>query len=142
VTRRFVSGKPPLKEEPLARALGVPLTMVESLINELVQAGMIVRTETPSGLVLAKPPGSISIVEVLRLVQHQSHNPSQTFTLGNDSISHVLMRRDDAIRIALEGMTLKDLVLNSPDSSNSDAKAADSPEAESATPGRPTLQKS
>lgn len=142
VTRRFVSGKPPLKEEPLARALGVPLTMVESLINDLVQAGMVVRTETPTGLVLAKPPGSIPIVEVLRLVQHQSHNASQTFTLGNDPISHVLMRRDDAIRIALEGMTLKDLVLNSPDSSNSDGKAAGSPEVESPTPGRPTLQKS
>jgi membrane protein len=114
ITRRFLSGKPPLKEEQLARVQGVPLTLVESLINDLVKAGMIFRTDAPQGLVLARPPESIPVVDVLRAVQHQPHNGPQSFSVGTDVISQLLIRRDAAVEAALEGMTIRSLVKEQP----------------------------
>ncbi len=110
ITRRFLTGKPPLKEEQLARAQGVPLTLVESLLNDLVKAKMIVRGDDPKGLVLAQAPENMRIVDVLRVVQHQPHGGPQAFAVGTDNISQLLMRRDAAIDEALEGITLRHLV--------------------------------
>ena len=110
ITRRFLSGKPPLKEEQLARAQGVPLTLVGSLINDLVKANMIVKGDHPKGLVLAQAPENIPVVEVLRVVQHQPHGGPQAFTVGTDIIGRVLMRRDAAVEAALDGLTLRDLL--------------------------------
>ncbi|MDH4192675.1 MAG: YihY family inner membrane protein [Nitrospirota bacterium] len=109
ITRRFLLGKPPLQESQLARAQGVPLTLVESLINDLVKAGMVFRTDDPQGLVLARPPESIPVGEVLRVVQHQPHSGPQSFSMGTDGISQLLMRRDAAIDAALDGITLRNL---------------------------------
>ena len=110
ITGRFVTGKPPLKEEQLARAQRVPLTLVESLINDLVKANMIVRGEEPKGLVLAQAPDHIAVVDVLKVVQHQPHSGPQGFAVGTDIISRVLLRRDAAIESALEGITLMSLI--------------------------------
>ena len=114
ITRRFLSGKPPLKAEQLARAQGVPLTLVESLVNDLVKARMIVKGHDPKGLVLAQAPENIPVVEVLRVVQQQSHGGPPAFTVGTDIISRVLMRRDAAVEAALEGLTLRDLLRGRP----------------------------
>lgn len=113
ITRRFLTGKPPLKEEQLARAQRVPLTLVESLINDLVKAKMIVRGDDPKGLVLAQAPENISVVDVLRVVQHQPHAGPQAFAVGTDTISQLLIRRDAAVETALEGKTLRSLLSDS-----------------------------
>jgi membrane protein len=109
ITRRFLAGKPPLKEEQLARVQRVPLTLVGSLISDLVQANMLVRTESPKGVLLARPPETIAVVDVLKVVQHQLHNGPQGFTVGTDKISQLLIRRDAAVQGALEGTTLRHL---------------------------------
>ncbi len=107
ITRRFISGKAPLKEVQLARVQRVPLTFIQSLTNDLIQANMLLRTEKPKGLALARPPEAIAIADVLKVVQHQLHNGPQGFTVGTDKISQVLMRRDAAVQGALEGLTLR-----------------------------------
>ncbi len=114
ITRRFLAGKAPLREEQLARVQRVPLTFVDSLISDLMQANMLVRTENPKGLVLARPPESIAVADVLKVVQHQLHNGPQGFTVGTDKISQLLMRRDAAVQGALEGITLRNLVRDQP----------------------------
>jgi membrane protein len=116
ITRRFLLGKPPLKEGQLARLQVVPLTLVESLINDLVKAGIVFRTDDSQGLVLARPPESIPVVEVLRVVQHQPHGGPQSFSVGTDVISQLLMRRDAAIDASLEGITIRNLVKDQPGS--------------------------
>jgi membrane protein len=110
ITRRFLTGKPPLKEEQLARAQRVPLTLVESLINDLVKAKVIARGDEPKGLILAQSPESITIVDVLKVVQHQPQSGPQAFAVGTDDISRLLIRRDTAVAAALEGITLRNLV--------------------------------
>lgn len=110
ITRRFLSGKPPLQEEQLARMQGVPLTVVGSLMNDLVAANMLVRTDDPKGVMLARPPEKIAIVDVLKVVQHQLHNGPQGFTVGHDNIGAILMRRDAAIQGVLGGITLRHIL--------------------------------
>lgn len=114
ITRRFLAGKAPLREEQLARVQRVPLTFVESLTSDLMQANMLMRTEKPKGLVLARPPEAIAVADVLKVVQHQLHNGPQGFTVGTDKISQLLMRRDAAVQGALEGITLRNLVKDQP----------------------------
>ncbi len=120
ITRRFLAGKPPLKVEQLARVQRVPLTFVESLVSDLIQAHMLMRTERPKGVALARPPESIAVVDVLKVVQHQLHNGPQGFTVGTDKISQLLMRRDSAVQGALAGITLLYLVRDQPIDSVSD----------------------
>ncbi len=114
ITRRFLRGKAPLKEEHLARIQRVPLTMVESLINDLVNAHLLLRTDKPKGVSLARPPETIPIVDVLRIVQHQPHHGSRGFAVGNDRIGMLLRRRDAAVQGALEGVTLKHILTDEP----------------------------
>jgi membrane protein len=110
ITRRFLTGKPPLKEEQLARAQRVPLTLVEPLINDLVKAQLIARGDEPKGLILARSPENIAVVDVLRVVQHQHHGGPQAFAVGTDNISRLLMRRDSAVEATLKGITLRSLL--------------------------------
>jgi len=114
ITRRFLSGKTPLKEEQLARIQRVPLTLVESLTSDLIQANMLLRTEKPGGVALTRPPETIAVIDVLKVVQHQLHNGPQGFTVGTDKISQLLLRRDAAVQGALEGITLRHLVKDQP----------------------------
>ncbi len=110
ITYRFLAGKAPLKGEQLARAQHVPLTLVDSLLSDLIQANILVHTDRPKGVMLARPPETISVTEVLKVVQHQLHNGPQGYTLGTDIISQLLMRRDVAVQDALKGITLRHLV--------------------------------
>jgi len=110
ITRRFIAGKAPLQGEQLARVQGVPLTLIDSLISDLIQANMLVRTVKPKGVLLARPPETIPVADVLKVVQHQLHNGPQGFTVGTDKVSQLLMRRDEAVQGALDGITLRHLV--------------------------------
>jgi membrane protein len=120
ITRRFLGGKPPLKEEHLARIQGVPLTVVEPLVSDLVKAHLLIRTDKPKGVMLAKLPEQIAVVDVLRVVQRQEHDGSRAFAMGTDRISLLLRRRDAAVQGALEGITLRHLIADQPLSSASD----------------------
>ena len=75
---------------------------------------MLVRTESPKGVLLARPPETIEVADVLKVVQHQLHNGPQGFTVGTDKISQLLLRRDAAVQGALEGTTLRHLVKDQP----------------------------
>ena len=75
---------------------------------------MLLHTEKPKGVVLARPPETIAVADVLKVVQHQLHNGPQGFAVGTDKISQLLMRRDAAVQGALEGLTLRHLVNDQP----------------------------
>ena len=114
ITKRFVSGKTPFTIDQLTRMQRVPLTMVESLVNDLIAANMLVRTDEPKGVILARPPEKIAIADVLKVVQHQLHSGTQGFRVNADRVGQLLMRRDAAIQGALEGMTLRYIIEHSP----------------------------
>ena len=110
ITRRFLRGKPPLKEDHLARIQKVPVTIVESLVKDLMQAHVLIRTDKPKGVMLSKPPGQIAVSDVLKVVQHQAHHGTRIFSMGTDRISQILQRRETAVEEALAGITLQQLI--------------------------------
>ncbi|MDX1412338.1 MAG: hypothetical protein R3351_09290, partial [Nitrospirales bacterium] len=108
ITHQYLMELPPLQEYDLSRALNVPLSVVEGIINELMKSRAVVRTSDPDGVTLGRPPEFVDVVEVLDMVSHKDNNYMR---LGNseDRILHLLRRRDRAVRESLEGVTLRTL---------------------------------
>ena len=98
----------------------MPLTIVEALVNDLIKAHMLICTDKPKGVMLAKPPDQIPVADVLKVVQHQAHHGSGAFALGPDRISQLLQRRDAAVQGVLEGTTLQNLIADQPVGSATD----------------------
>jgi membrane protein len=111
MTRRFLAGQPPLQELELSRSFNVPLSLVEDLLKELIPSGIIMRTSEPEGVALGQPPEQIRVVDILDLLGKRQH-PSMSFPgpEGNE-VSMVLHRRDRAVRMALDTVTLRSLEL-------------------------------
>jgi DNA-binding IscR family transcriptional regulator len=63
----------------------------------------LLKSAEPEGIALARPPENIFVKEILEIV-----GGSTTHERG--AIDDVLLRRDQAARKALEGVTLKSLV--------------------------------
>ena len=108
ITHQYLMELPPLRENELSRALNVPLSVVEGIINELMKSRAIVRTSKPNGVTLGRPPEFVDVVEILDIVRNIDDNYKR---LGKfeDRILHLLRRRDRAVRESLEGVTLRTL---------------------------------
>ena len=107
VTRCYLLGKPPWCPADLAAALGMPLSSLEDLIDEFVQRGTLLRTAEPQGITLGRPPEQVTVIEVLDALRGPESAES-TGEQGN-SVSGILHNRDQAVRQALEGVTLRSL---------------------------------
>ncbi len=108
ITHQYLMELPPLRENDLSRALNVPLSVVEGIINELMKTRAIVRTSDPDGVTLGRPPEFVDVVEILDIVSQKDNNYMR---LGNseDRILHLLRRRDRSVRESLDGVTLRTL---------------------------------
>jgi membrane protein len=107
VTRRHVAGIPPCRTEDLARTLGVPLSMLDDLVDDLIARGMLARSAEPRGVVLACAPERVRIVEILHVVR----DPASSLALGpaGESVERVLALRDRAVDEAIGQLTLSTL---------------------------------
>ena len=103
ITQRHLSHEPPWRSTDLAAHLGV--SSLESLFDEFVRAGILLRSADPEGVALARPADAVSVKDVLDIVGH-----SEAPTVANAGpAAHVLSRRDQAVQKALEGATLGSL---------------------------------
>ena len=112
ITHQYLMELSPLQEFELSRDLNVPFSVVQSIINELIESRVVVRTSEPEGVTLGRPPEYVDVAEVLDIVSHQDHKRKR---LGNsdDRIVHLLRRRDRAVQEALDGMTLRTIAEDS-----------------------------
>ena len=108
ITHQYLMGLPPLNEYDLSRTLNVPLSVVESILNEFVEARVVVRTSEPEGVALGRPPEYIEVAEILDIVSHRNRKSLRVGT-SEDRILHLFHRRDQAVREALGGVTLRTL---------------------------------
>ena len=108
ITHQYLMELPPLHEYDLSRTLNVPLSVVENLVGELIDARVVVRTSNPEGVALGRPPEFVDVAEVFDIV---SHKDRKYHRMGGseDRILHLVRRRDRAVREALEGVTLRTL---------------------------------
>jgi len=108
IVRRHVAGERPWRVPELTQALRVPPPPVEDLVEELVRRGVLLRAAEPVGVALARAPETVTIAEVLDAVGGvQADGPT---SVEGDRAGQLLARRDEAIRTALDGLTLRDLI--------------------------------
>jgi len=109
ITRGYLGGAGPTRPAELARALDAPLAILEDIIEDFVAAGLLVRTSEPDGVALARAPEHVSVVDALSAVRE----PPSSYDGGAAAIpapvAATLRRRDDVVRDALGGTTLRSL---------------------------------
>lgn len=108
ITRRHFSQAPPWRPTELAAHLGV--SSLENLFDEFVRAGILLRSAEPEGVALARPPETVSVKDILDVVEEPAAAPIE----NAGPAAHILMRRDQAIQKALEGTTLRSLTAEVP----------------------------
>lgn len=108
ITRRHLAGQPPAGTVELVFKLDIPLGVVEELTEEFVRGGLLLRTEDPSGFTLGRPPEYVPIFEVLVLVRTSRPGAAAGVAMTGP-VGAALRRREDATRLALQGVTLRSL---------------------------------
>jgi membrane protein len=108
IARRHFSDEPPWEQTELAARFGV--SSLGNLIDEFVRSGILLRSAEPEGVALAKPPESVPVKEILDILGGST--APEVKSAG--PIGDVLLRRDQAVQKALEGITLKSLVQENP----------------------------
>ncbi|MEX5215881.1 MAG: YihY family inner membrane protein [Nitrospiraceae bacterium] len=120
---RTIGGKPPATLDDLAADAGVPLSIIDDLIDELRSSGLVERLEDSKALVLLRPPELIGIQTVLDILREKSAGMSKVSTSG-DAIDDVIRCRDDAAARALSGLTLRNLADQTPPSESVPASSS------------------
>jgi membrane protein len=107
ITQRYLTCEPPWSTAGLAEHLRAPVSSIEGLINEFVQAGILIRTLEPEGVALGCPPEQIAVSELIEMLRLPS--PIKGMEARASPELAVLQRRDVAVREALKGVTLRTL---------------------------------
>ncbi|HWO41284.1 MAG TPA: YhjD/YihY/BrkB family envelope integrity protein [Candidatus Eisenbacteria bacterium] len=117
ITRRHFSDRPPWQPAELAVLLGV--SSLDNVIDDLVRAGMVLRSADPEGVALARSPEAITVKQILDIIGDSA--PPDFKNTG--PAAEVLLRRDRAVDQALNGLTLKELAMQTGSSIGLDASA-------------------
>lgn len=106
----------PVKGERLASAQEIPLRFMENILGELRQAGIVAsKRGAEGGYLLARPPGEISLAEVIRAVDGPLANigglrPDQLSYDGSAAeLREVWVAVRAALRSVLEEVTLAEV---------------------------------
>ncbi len=115
ITRQYLGDGGPARPVDLARALEAPLAMLEDLIEDFVASGLLVRTAEPDGVMLARPPEQITVVDSLGAIREPPSSRGVEPPAVPTAVSATLRRRDDAVRDALGSMSLCALATSASD---------------------------
>ena len=83
--------------------------MREDLIEDFVESGLLVRTVEPDGVMLARPPEQITVVDSLQAIREPPASREVEPPTLPTPVNVTLRRRDDAVRDALGGVNLQAL---------------------------------
>jgi Rrf2 family protein len=110
------TGETHVKAETLARAQGIPLRFLEQILLDLKHAGLVASQRgAEGGYWLAKPPGEISLADVIRAVEGPLANvrgvrPEELEYAGAaTALRDVFVALRANIRAVLEDVTLADV---------------------------------
>ncbi|MFD5101519.1 RrF2 family transcriptional regulator [Streptomyces albidochromogenes] len=106
----------PLKAEAIAEAQEIPHKFLEGILNDMRRGGLVVsRRGGNGGYRLAKPAGSISVADVIRVVDgplvsvRGVRPPELTYTGPAASLLPLWIALRANVREVLDGVTLADL---------------------------------
>jgi len=107
----------PVTAEVVSRAQGIPLKFLLGILGDLRKAGVLRSQRGPSGgYVLARPPGEVSVADVMRAVDGplasvQDSRPEDVVYSGPaEPLTKVWVAVRASLRAVLESVTLADLV--------------------------------
>jgi len=83
---------------------------LENLIDDFVRAGILLRSAEPEGVALARPPENVTVKDILEIVSDSALQDAKEA----GPVADILLRRDQAVQKALEGITLKSLMAENP----------------------------
>lgn len=109
IARRYLTDGGPARPNELARMLDAPLGVLEEVIEDLIASGLLVRTVEPDGVMLARVPDQIGVVDVLNAVREPPSARGVEPPAVPDAVGAALGRRDDAVRAALGSVSLRTL---------------------------------
>jgi len=104
ITRRHFSDENPWRSTELADYLGV--SSLENFVDRFVRAGILLRSAEPEGIALARPPETLAVKDILDIVDDSAIQDDN----NSGPAADILLRRDQAVQNALDGITLKALV--------------------------------
>jgi membrane protein len=109
IARRYLRGEGPSQPEALARALDAPLGTLEELIDDFVGARLLVLTTDPDGVMPARAPEQVTVVDVLNAIRQPPASHGVDPVVEPPPVAEALRRRDEAVRGALGTATLRTL---------------------------------
>jgi membrane protein len=118
LARRHLGGEPPARPSDLALQLNAPLSLVEDLLEVFVRRGVLLRSEDPEGLALARPPEQVTLTDALEIVRDPTGADPAPDELRSPA-AKALRLRDRAARQALDGLTLR-VLAQDPDSADAE----------------------
>jgi membrane protein len=108
VTRRYLRGEGPSQPTELARTLDAPLATLEDLLEDFVASGLLVHTTEPDGVLLARAPDHVSVIDALGAIREPASRETDPPEVPGP-VAEALRRRDEAVRGALSAVTLRSL---------------------------------
>jgi len=115
ITRQYLGAGGPARPVDLARTLDAPLAVLEDLIEDFVASGLLVHTAEPDGVMLARAPDHVTVVEVLGTIREPPSARAVQPPAVPTPVTATLRRRDDAVRDALGGLSLRTLASSTSD---------------------------
>jgi membrane protein len=115
IARQYLGDGGPSRPVELARTLDAPLTVLEELIEDFVASGLLVHTAEPDGVMLARAPDHVTVVDVLGAIREPPSSRAVEPPAVPTPVNATLQRRDDAVRDALGGLNLRTLATSSSD---------------------------
>jgi membrane protein len=108
VTRRYLRGEGPSQPTELARILDAPLATLEDLLADFVVSGLLVHTTEPEGVLLARAPDQVSVIDALDAIREPAARDTDPPEIPGP-VADALRRRDETVRAALGAVTLRSL---------------------------------
>lgn len=109
LARRYLAGEGPAQVEEIAGESNVPTPTVEELADLFVEAGYLSRLSDPKGLGFTKPPSTIALEDVIRVIHQGGSSGRPAMVDTPDPVGSVLRRRDAAVAQALTDFTVETL---------------------------------
>ncbi len=113
ITANHLAGEPPLTRAALATATDLPISMVDEVVELMIAHRILLESERPPGIALAKPPERVSVFEVLTTLRGDA--PELRLRDTPAPITQALAICGAAVESALAGLTLRGLASASDD---------------------------
>lgn len=114
LAERFSTGKPPLRQEQLAKQLFIPPRLCRSILRLLAEIGFVVETSSSHGhfsYQLGRAADNLTLAELLKTMRDKGEGvrylrPHRQTIVALDA----LQKMEELLTAGLQGRTLKDLV--------------------------------